>query len=141
MKNLFFSFLFCIACCFCKGQDTIRYAVNGSFDTRLIKMKDSISVSILSKEKKLQYRVVNVKLSFKRYDMKILKTIRGTVINFPQKFNKNPVVVFKPGDIPLFAQADALSITLGDIIKKNKKGKTDTAVNVLGREKEFQIVK
>ena len=141
MKNLFVSLLFCIGCCVCKGQDTIRYAIKGSFNTRLIKMNDSISVSIFSKEKNLQYRIVNVKLSFKRYDMKMLKTIRGTVINFPEKFSKNPVAIFKPGDIPIFAQADVLTITLGDVIKKNKRGKTDTAVNVFGKEKELQIVK
>ena len=141
MKITVFTLLFCISCYIGKSQDTIRYAVNGSTDTRLLRMEDSISISILSKEKNLKYRVVNVKLSFKRYDMKILKTIQDTVISFPVTFNKTPAVIFKPGSFPLFKQAEALTITAGDVIKKNKKGETEPAVNVLGREKHLQIVK
>ena len=141
MKSMIFSLLLCIAFCIGKSQDTIRYAVNGSTETRLLKMKDSISISILSREKNLQYRVANVTLSFKKYDMKILKTIGDTLISFPARFNKNPVVVFKPGNFRMFKQAEALTSTAGEVIKKNKKGKTETAVNVLGREKELQIVK
>lgn len=132
---------FCISCFFSKSQDTIRYAVNGSTETRLIKIKDSITINIFSKEKNLIYNITTVKLSFKRYDMKILKTIKDTIVSFSTAYNKNPVIVFKPGTFSLFKQADALSITAGDVIKKNKKGKTETLVNVFGREKELQIVK
>ncbi len=141
MKSIVFILLLCVTFFIGKSQDTIRYAVNGSTDTRLLKMRDSISISIVSREKNLQYRVASVALSFKRYDMKMLKTIKDTVINFPARFKKNPAVVFKPGDFPMFKQAEALTITAGEVIKKNKKGKTETAVNVFGREKELQIVK
>lgn len=140
MKIILFISLF-ISSIVCKSQDTIRYAVNGNIETRLIKMKDSISINVFSKEKNLTYNITNVKLSFKRYEMKILKTIKDTVVNFTKVYNKNPVIVFNPGIFPIFKQADALTITVGDISKKNKKGKSETAVNVFGREKELQIVK
>ena len=141
MKIVVFTLLLCAGYCVCKAQDTIRYAVNGSTDTHLLRAKDSISISLFSKEKNLTYRVINVKLSFKMYDMKLLKLIGDTLISFPVKFNKNPAVVFKPGNYAMFKKADAITITAGDVIKKNKKGKTETAANVLGREKELQIVK
>ena len=140
MKIIVFTLL-CIGYTICKSQDVIRYAVNNNTDTHLIKMGDSISISILSKEKNVQYRVVNVKLSFKRYDMKMLKTIKDTLVTFPGKFSKNPIVFFKPGKFAVFKQADALTITAGEVIKKNKKGETESVSNVLGREKELQVAK
>jgi hypothetical protein len=140
MKIIIFTLLF-IGYSVCRSQDTIRYAINKKADTRLIKIGDSVSISLLPKEKNFQYRVVNVKLSFKRYDMKMLKTIKDTVINFPLKFNKNAIVFFKPGSFPIFKQAEALTITVGEIMKKNKKGETESVSNVLGREKELQVAK
>jgi len=140
MKIIVFTLL-CIGCSICKGQDIISYAINSNTDTHLIKIGDSISISILSKEKNIQYRVVNVKLSFKRYDMKMLKTIKDTLVTFPVKFSKNPIAIFKPGNFPMFKQAEALTVTAGGIIKKNKKGETESVSNVLGREKELQIAK
>lgn len=141
MKNFVLTWMLCLGCFLCKSQDTIRYAVNGSADTRLIKMKDSVSIRILSKQKNLLYRVVNVKLTFKFYDMKMLKTIGDTLISFPVKFRKNPVAVFNPGNIAMFKKAEALIITSGDIISKDKKGKTQTISGSLGKEREFQVVK
>ncbi|MEO5783121.1 MAG: hypothetical protein ABIQ07_07615 [Ginsengibacter sp.] len=140
MKITFFILLLC-SCFVCKSQDTIRYAVNGSTETRLIKMKDSVSINIFSKEKNLKYTITNLKLSFKKYDMKILKTIKDTVVSFPKVYHKNPVIVFRPITFSVFSQADALTISAGDVIKKTQKGKTETIVNVFGREKELQIVK
>lgn len=140
MKSVILS-LICFACFACKGQDTLRYSVNGSTDTRLIKATDNISISIFGKEKNLQYRLVNVKVSFKRYDMKMLKSLGDTLITFPEKFSKNPVAVLKMGSFVVLKQADVITITAGEVIKKNKKGKKETATNVLGRQKEWQTVK
>ena len=71
----------------------------------------------------------------------MLKTIKDTLVTVPVKFSKNPVAFFKPGNFPMFKQAEELTITAGDLVKKNKKGETEIVSNVLGREKELQIAR
>ena len=140
MKIIFLTLLLFMACPFCKSQDRIVYTVNGSAETQLVKLKDEIIISGLSKEKNLQYRLVRVKLSFKKYDMKILKPVLDTVIVSPVKFSKKPVTI-KPDNFPAFKNCDELIITVSDVEIKTKNGKIQKLENVLGKEKEFHIVK